>query len=139
MRDLETIEADDVESRYGWCSCHVSPGDGYIVALLAGLIAAAAGLGLVLRKAGFVPPMAVLLALAAIVVAATNVFAESWTALAFTRSAFLQEVKGSPTVWLWAELVVAGLAGILGAALWGIVRNEHEEMQDDESEWVNTA
>jgi hypothetical protein len=136
LRDDEVVGRSDVESRFGWCSCHVELGDGYVVAGLGVVIALAAVAGLVTGRAGFVPPVALLLGVAAVAVVAYNAFAEGWDALAYTRSAQLQAVSGSPTPWVYTLIPVSATASILGALLWGIVQIEHEEEYEDEAEWA---
>lgn len=134
LRDDEVIDRNDVESRFGWCSCHTSPGDGYIIAVLGGVIAVAAVAGIFTSSAGWVPPIAVLLGLAAVAVAGYNAFAEDWGALSYQRSSLLQAVNGTQTVWLYLELGVSVAAGILGALLWGIVRTKPDDYDEDEIE-----
>jgi hypothetical protein len=137
LRDDEVVGRDDVESTYGWCSCHVDPGDGYVVAAFGAVIALAASAGLVTGRASLVPPVALLLGLAAVVVVAYNAFAEEWNALAYTRSAQLQAVTGDATPWLYTLIPISATASILGALLWGIVRAGYEDDEDeDEAVWA---
>jgi hypothetical protein len=135
LRDEETVGATDVESTYGWCSCHVDPGDGWVVAAFGAVIALSAAAGLLTGNAAWVAPVALLLGVAAAALVAYNAFTEDWYALSYQRSSQLQAVNGSQTPWVYAEVPLAATAAILGALLWGIVRRGYEE-EEEETVWA---
>ena len=147
LRDLETIEPSDIDDEVGWCSCRASFGDGWFVALLGIGLLGASGLALWRGPTNRGAVFGVVVALGAVGLTGWNAFGE-WRGLAVTGSALtLEEVEGTPTVWLWLLLSAGMVAAVLGTVLWVIVPDDDEgydeyEGGDDEqpaeglSEWA---
>jgi hypothetical protein len=135
LRDKETIGRADVQEVDGWCSCHVTVGDGYLTALLGVLMigaAIAAYVGGRDRPAGIVGGAA---SLGALGVGAYNGVA-SWQAYVWTHLQALEVTDGTVQAWLWLLLAAAAIGAVLSGLLWGAGAEEvHEEIVADEEEW----
>jgi len=131
LRDIETIEANTIQEVDEWCSCRVSFGDGYLVAVMGLAVLAASALAFLRGRSGAAGSMTTVASGIALIIAGYNAMAD-WQAFAWTGVRFTEVVYGTVTPFLWALVVVSAAATVLGAALWSMARLEDaDELADD--------
>lgn len=135
-RDDESIDDHSTAPRgIGWCSCEVGFGDGYITAALGLALVALASAAALTEFTGRALLGAVAAALAALVAAGFNAFAD-WSALVSVTNAGTTVAAEGEVQWaLYALLAAAALAAVLAAAGWvADWAYEEEEEYDYEDE-----
>jgi hypothetical protein len=118
-RDDESIDEHSAAPHgIGWCSCEVGFGDGYITAVLGLVLVALASVAALTDFTGRALIGGIAAALAALVVAGFNAFAD-WSALVSVTSAGTTVAAEGEVQWaLYALLAAAALAAVLAAAGW---------------------
>ena len=134
-RDEESLLANDVENVDGWCSCRVSPGDGYLTAALGVVLVATAVIAAITRRDRSMAITGATASVAAFGVAGYNGLAD-WNAYVWTNLQNLEVTEGTVQPGLIGLIVAAMAAAVLSGLLWGAGAEEiHEEMLADDEEW----
>lgn len=125
----------------GWCSCEVGFGDGYLTAALGLMIVAASAVAAVTIFSGRALVVSTVAALATVVIAGFNAFAD-WSALvSVTDAGTTAAADGTVQFALYAIVAIAGLAAILSVGAWVVEKaydygeeyDYEDEFDDEES------
>lgn len=130
-RDLDKIGRNDAIEEDGWCSCHVSTGDGYLTAGLGAMLVAIAAFGWWSELDRPASIAGGIISLGALGIAGFDAIAD-WQAIIYTNLQRLEAVEGSIQPALIALLAVSAVAAVLSGLALGFAWL-YDQADDDEA------
>jgi hypothetical protein len=130
-RDIETFGRDTAKEEDGWCSCHVSAGDGYLTGGLGAALVAFAAFGWWTKLDRPASIAGGIVSLAALGVAGFDAIAD-WQAIIYTDLQRLEATEGSIQPALVTLVAVSALAAVLSGFALGLAWLDDQRDDDDE-------